>query len=121
MKRIVDTSKLCLGHEGAGVITEIGRDVQGFQVGDRVMFFSSGTLTSHLDISPTRCLRLEEEISFEVASSLPFSYAAAFLAVVEFGRIQKDAVGFASLIHFLLAHANPGFSRSSCCILFNLT
>ncbi|KAI8253820.1 Fumagillin dodecapentaenoate synthase [Colletotrichum sp. SAR 10_77] len=32
VKRIVDTSKLCLGHEGAGVITEVGRDVQGFQV-----------------------------------------------------------------------------------------
>ncbi|KAF4818956.1 Fumagillin dodecapentaenoate synthase [Colletotrichum siamense] len=101
VKRIVDTSKLCLGHEGAGVITEVGRDVQGFRVGDRVMFLSSGALTSHLDISPTRCLRLEEETSFEIASSLPFSYAAAFLAVVEFGRIQKDAV---VLLHFVQSH-----------------
>ncbi|KAI8210667.1 Fumagillin dodecapentaenoate synthase [Colletotrichum sp. SAR 10_76] len=101
VKRIVDTSKLCLGHEGAGVITEVGRDVQGFQVGDRVMFLSSGTFTSHLDISPTRCLRLGEELPFEVASSMPFSYAAAFMAVVEFGRIQKDAV---VLLHFIQSH-----------------
>ncbi|KAH9238002.1 hypothetical protein K456DRAFT_33437 [Colletotrichum gloeosporioides 23] len=101
VKHIVDTSKLCLGHEGAGVITQVGRDVQGFKAGEKIMFLSSGALASHLDISPTRCLRLEEETPFEVASYLPFSYAAAFLAVVEFGRIQKNAV---VLLRFVQSH-----------------
>ncbi|KAG6359882.1 hypothetical protein INS49_010935 [Diaporthe citri] len=92
VKSVVDPSALVLGQEGAGVVIQVGADVQGFKVGDKVMFFSEGALASHLNISPEFCLRLDNSIPFELAASIPLAYTTAYLTVVDFGRIHEGAI-----------------------------
>lgn len=90
----VNTSSLRLGHEGAGVVTQVGDNVQGnIRVGDKVMFCSEGAIASDVDVSPARCLRFDDSTTpFEIAASLPLACVTAYLAVVELGRIPKHAV-----------------------------
>lgn len=90
----VDNNSLQLGQEGSGIVAQVGSNVRGnIRVGDRVLFMSKGAITSHLDITPARCLRLGDSTTpFEVAATLPLAFVTACLAVVELGRIPKDAV-----------------------------
>lgn len=90
----VNTSSLRLGHEGTGVVTQVGDNVQGnIRVGDKVMFCSEGAIASDVDVSPARCLRFDDSTTpFEIAASLPLACVTTYLAVVELGRIPKHAV-----------------------------
>lgn len=57
------------------------------------MFLSAGAMASHVDISPVQCLQLDDSTTpFEVAASLPLACMTAYLAVIELGRIPKNAV-----------------------------
>ncbi|KAH6699783.1 hypothetical protein BKA61DRAFT_582953 [Leptodontidium sp. MPI-SDFR-AT-0119] len=102
---ISNPSILCLGQEGAGRVTQIGRDVRDLKVGDRIMFLSEVAVASHLDISPARCLRLDKNVPFKLGASMPLACVTATLAVVEFGRIQQGANVLMSFVHNHLCFA----------------
>lgn len=61
----------CLGSEAAGVIEEVGRDVTGFAVGDRVGYNSGplGAYSTERNFPVARLLKLPEGVSDEVAAA----------------------------------------------------
>jgi len=106
------------GHELAGTISAVGRDVRRFKVGDRVTvpfvsgcghcmecrsgnqqvceeqfqpgFTHWGSFAEYvaIDYADQNLVLLPEEISYETAASLGCRFATSFRAVVDQGRLQ---------------------------------
>jgi alcohol dehydrogenase len=106
------------GHELAGTIAAIGRDVRRFKVGDRVTvpfvsgcghcmecrsgnsqvceeqfqpgFTHWGSFAEYvaIDYADQNLVHLPEEVSYETAASLGCRFATSFRAVVDQGRLQ---------------------------------
>ena len=66
---IVPENQHLLGLEGAGTIRRIGKKVETFHVGQRVMVFEKGTFANRIIATTERTFALPESLSFEV---LPF-------------------------------------------------
>lgn len=61
---------LVIGQEAAGIITAVGEDVIGFNVGDRVTYASvMGAYTSERNIKTDRLIKIPSSISYEEAAS----------------------------------------------------
>lgn len=105
-----------LGHEYAGIVEEVGKDVQNFKKGDRVvtppnhacgscadcrrgssnLCFAGGTfmggygryaLVSHADVNMTR---LPDEVDFIEAASMGCRYITAYHGVLDQGQLKAD-------------------------------
>ena len=77
------------GSECAGVIAAVGADVCGLAVGDRVVGSGWGGLFADVANLPARTVRkMPEKLSFEEAAVFPVSYATAWHALVDRGRLQ---------------------------------
>jgi NADPH2:quinone reductase len=60
-----------IGVEAAGVIEDVGQDVTGFAVGDRVAYFSSlGAYAERRLINAENLIKLPEDISFDQAAAI---------------------------------------------------
>ena len=77
-----------LGQEAAGEVDAVGPGVTRFRLGMRVVGHVSGAL-AEMAIGPaTELLRLPDQVSFEVAASLPIAYLTASLALVHKAKLQ---------------------------------
>ncbi|KAI0127974.1 beta-ketoacyl synthase domain-containing protein [Xylariales sp. AK1849] len=76
------------GLEGCGIVRSVGPEVQHLQPGDRVVFSSSGCLSSHITLSEDRCVKLTDSISFSQAASIPYAYGIAMYALSEMGKLR---------------------------------
>ncbi|GJN68105.1 type I Iterative Polyketide synthase (PKS) [Purpureocillium lilacinum] len=93
---VLDNSTREIGLEGSGVVTEVGPGVEKLQVGDRVMYMSSGCFTTHITLSQTLCVKLDDGLTFEQGAALPCVYATAAMALVDKANLQP---GQTILIH----------------------
>ena len=85
-----------LGLEFGGVITELGPDVTGFSVGDRVMGMGRRCLQRFLVMPSEGLIPVPEHLSLEDVVTIPSAFATAHHALNKVGRItDKDRV----LIH----------------------
>ncbi|MFC9226874.1 SDR family NAD(P)-dependent oxidoreductase, partial [Streptomyces hygroscopicus] len=85
-----------LGGEGAGVVVDIGPDVAGVSVGDRVMgifdrAFGPLAVTDARMVAP-----IPAEWSFRQAAAVPVAYLTAWYGLVELGRLR---CGESVLVH----------------------
>jgi NADPH:quinone reductase-like Zn-dependent oxidoreductase len=84
---------LTLGHDAAGVITQIGKNVKHLKVGDqvyaRVADFSIGTFAEYIAINEKDVALKPKNISMEEAASIPLVALTAWQALVEIGNVQK--------------------------------
>ncbi len=96
---------IIIGSDIAGEVAEIGPGVQGWAVGDRVLIdplpvsgegapkgmigemYDGGRAEYCLAWAP-QLVRLPEEVSFEVAASLPLAYATAHRMMVTIGQVK---------------------------------
>jgi NADPH:quinone reductase-like Zn-dependent oxidoreductase len=77
------------GGEIAGVIDSVGDEVEGWQVGDRVIaMLGHGGLAEQVIADPHRLYRLPEGRSFAEGSALLLTYATTIHALVDRGRIR---------------------------------
>ena len=85
------------GYEVSGVIHSIGDDVQGFEIGQRVVgLMRTGGQASHVVTDASRTLPIPDEISLEAAASMPVTYITAHHMLHHLGNLkQTDSV----LIH----------------------
>ncbi len=69
-----------IGAEGAGIITEVGSDVQNFQVGDRVSYSGSplGAYSSQRILHTKDLLKVPPNIDLEVAATLMIKGLTAY-------------------------------------------
>lgn len=77
------------GSECAGVVDATGNEVRDFAVGDRVVASGWGGMFASAVNLPARTVRrMPQALSFEEAAVFPVSYATAWHALVDRGRLQ---------------------------------
>ncbi|GLQ06048.1 NADPH:quinone oxidoreductase family protein [Sneathiella chinensis] len=76
------------GMEGAGVIQDLGAGVQGFRVGDRVLFRGkTGALASLADVPVDHVSALPERLSFEEGAAFGVTFSTAYIALARRGQL----------------------------------
>ncbi|WP_342331573.1 NADP-dependent oxidoreductase [Pedobacter sp. FW305-3-2-15-E-R2A2] len=84
---------LILGHDVAGVITQVGKNVQQFKIGDeiysRVADFRIGTFAEYIAINESDVALKPKSISMEEAASIPLVALTAWQALVEKANLKK--------------------------------
>ncbi len=86
-----------LGLEVAGTIEEIGSDVSGWKVGDRVMsLVGGGGYAEYAVAYACHLMPIPESMSFEEAACVNESYITAFLNVFMLGNLQD---GQTAILH----------------------
>ncbi len=86
-----------VGYEVAGTVTEVGAQVEGFSVGQRVIGSTKfGGYASEVAIPVDCAFGLPDELSFEQGAAIPVNYATAWAGLVDYGNLQP---GGRVLIH----------------------
>ncbi len=89
-----------LGWEGAGIITEIGSNVNSFKIGDEVMvmpnFMEGGTYAEYVAVNEQEVVPKPKAISFNEAATVPFSIGTSYTSLIEDVQLTK---GQKLLIH----------------------
>ncbi|RDL31344.1 Uncharacterized protein BP5553_09553 [Venustampulla echinocandica] len=87
-----------IGTECSGIITAIGRKVLGdeFAVGDRVCAMAEGSFATHIRCKATSVSKIRDDMSFEVAATMPVVWSTAYYSLIDLGRLCK---GDTVLIH----------------------
>lgn len=84
---------LILGHDVAGVITKVGKNVTKYKVGDavyaRVADHRIGTLAEFIAVDEKDVALKPKNISIEEAASIPLVALTAWQALVETAKLQK--------------------------------
>jgi NADPH:quinone reductase-like Zn-dependent oxidoreductase len=91
---------LGLGLDAAGVVEEVGCDVTGFTIGDKVYgvpnFPGSGGYTEYLAAKAVNFKPMPKNISFNEAGALPSCALIAWNGIIDLGKVQP---GQRILIH----------------------
>lgn len=84
---------LVLGHDAAGIVTQVGKKVKGFKVGDHVYTrpadFHIGTFAEYIAVNENDVALKPVNVSMEEAASIPLVVLTAWQALVEIGKLQK--------------------------------
>lgn len=84
---------LILGHDVAGVVTQVGANVRSFKVGDEVYARPAdrriGAFAEYIAINERDVARKPSNISMEEAASIPLVGLTAWQALVEKANLQK--------------------------------
>jgi NADPH:quinone reductase-like Zn-dependent oxidoreductase len=87
---LIEGGSLGWGIEGSGVVTAVGSEVTSLKVGDRIMTLTSDFLCSERVITPDRCVKIPNTLSFEAAATMPCVYATVIHCLLKVGRLQND-------------------------------
>jgi len=83
---------LGLGLDAAGVVEEVGADVKGFAIGDKVYgvpnFPGGGGYTEYLAAKAGNFERMPNNISFNEAGALPSCALIAWNGIIDLGKVQ---------------------------------
>jgi acyl transferase domain-containing protein/NADPH:quinone reductase-like Zn-dependent oxidoreductase/acyl carrier protein len=85
-----------LGMELAGVVTDVGTEVQDLQPGDEVIAFAPASFASRARTPASAVVRKPEEWSFEAATTVPTTFFTGYYALHYLARLQP---GERVLIH----------------------
>ncbi|WP_443732382.1 SpnB-like Rossmann fold domain-containing protein, partial [Streptomyces hygroscopicus] len=85
-----------IGTEGAGVVTEVGPEVEGLAVGDRVMGLFSGSFGPLATADARTVIRFPKHWSFSTAAGVPVAYLTALYALQDLGDVRP---GETVLVH----------------------
>jgi acyl transferase domain-containing protein/NADPH:quinone reductase-like Zn-dependent oxidoreductase/NAD(P)-dependent dehydrogenase (short-subunit alcohol dehydrogenase family)/acyl carrier protein len=85
-----------LGLECAGIVRSLGPGVDHLAVGDRVMAFAPGSLSTRVVTIAEAVAPIPPEVSFPEAATIPVTFVTAIYAL---GRLAKLAPGEHVLIH----------------------
>ncbi|MGQ0842401.1 beta-ketoacyl synthase N-terminal-like domain-containing protein, partial [Actinokineospora sp.] len=85
-----------LGSEAAGVVVEIGPDVRGIAVGERVLGLVAGGFGSVVVVDERNVIRVPQGWSWEAAASVPVVFLTAYFGLVDLAGLRP---GEKVLIH----------------------
>lgn len=77
-----------IGGEGAGEVTAVGKEVTGFQVGDKVMGRCTGAFSDYALMEAAEAMPKPDRLSWEEAACLPLTFMVAFDMLVLQGRLK---------------------------------
>lgn len=81
-----------LGFEAAGVVEAVGEGVDGFSVGDEVVWSGTGAQRERSLVKAAKARLKPANVPFEQAAVLPVAASAAFSALVQAGVGAQDVV-----------------------------
>jgi len=81
-----------LGFEAAGVVEAVGEGVEGFAVGDEVVWSGTGAQRERSVVQATHARVKPANVPFEQAAVLPVAAASAFSSLVQAGVGTEDVV-----------------------------
>ena len=91
---------ITLGFDAAGVVTAVGGEVAGFELGDEVCFYAEfargGTYAEFVAVDASQVAKKPRTASFAAAAALPMAGQAAWTALIETGQVER---GMRVLIH----------------------
>ncbi|KAL7815980.1 polyketide synthase [Trichoderma aethiopicum] len=85
-----------LGVECSGVVSRIGAHVRSLKVGHRVCAMSLGAYSTYSRCLETSAAVIPDDMSFEVAASIPVVYCTAYYGIMDLARLEH---GEKILIH----------------------
>ena len=86
-----------LGGEVSGVIDQIGKDVQGLSIGEKIMGLSlNGSYSSQVCIDADSIISLPDNFKLDEAAAFPVAYITAYMMMFDLGNLQD---GDTFLIH----------------------
>ncbi len=77
-----------LGNEAAGIITELGNDVKGLSVGQKVLVFGYPSYCEQMAVAGSRVIPLPESVNLDEAAALPIIYLTAYHMLHTVKRIK---------------------------------
>ncbi|KAH6662359.1 hypothetical protein B0J14DRAFT_288058 [Halenospora varia] len=93
---IVPENEHLLGLEGAGIIKQVGKSVEWFSPGQRVLFHNKGAFANRLQLPASKCHLIPNSISFEDAATMPSVHLVTIYGLLHKADLQK---GQRVLIH----------------------
>ncbi|QDX31003.1 type I polyketide synthase [Dickeya poaceiphila] len=84
------------GTEAAGVVMEVGPEVTGFNIGDRVMVLTEGAFGPTVIADQTMTFHLPEDWTFAQAAGVPIVFLTAYYALTQLASLRS---GERVLIH----------------------
>ncbi len=79
------------GMEVAGVVTQLGEDVTGVRIGDRVMSMCGyGAFAEEICISAAMAFPVRDDVDFRTAAIIPITYGTTYHALVDRAALQHD-------------------------------
>ena len=80
-----------LGGEVSGVIDEIGKDVTGLSLGQKVMGLSlAGSYSSQVCINADSIIPLPYNFKLDEAAAFPVAYITAYMMIFDLGNLQEN-------------------------------
>lgn len=97
-----------MGFECSGVVSRLGAGAanQGFKIGDRVAMLLRGHYSSKVRLHWTGAVHIPEDMTFEIAASIPMSFTTAYVSLFDMANLRK---GESVLIHA----ASGGFGQAA--------
>ena len=78
-----------IGHDVAGVVTQVGAKVNKFKIGDEVFASCKGTFAEFITINENELALKPKNITMEEAASIPLVGLTAWQVLVEKGNLKK--------------------------------
>jgi acyl transferase domain-containing protein/acyl carrier protein len=79
-----------LGLEFAGTIKAVGQDVEGYQIGQRVLGFGPASFSRQVLTQPSAIALIPEHMSAEAAATIPSTFFTAYYALDYLARLQPN-------------------------------
>ena len=77
------------GSEAAGVIIELGPNIKGFEIGDRVMAIPGvGAMAEQVCVPASGLRKIPESMNFKTASGFPMVYSTSYYALKQRANLQ---------------------------------
>jgi len=94
LKQMLDFEfPIILGWDVAGTISEIGQNVSGYSVGDRVFArpetTNQGTYAEYVPVDAHLLAPMPDSMTYEEAAAIPLAGLTAWQCLVDFGEIKK--------------------------------
>ncbi|KVE24367.1 beta-ketoacyl synthase [Burkholderia singularis] len=77
-----------IGMELSGRVVRVGRDVDGFSVGDAVLGFASAAFATRVRTRASALAHKPSQLSFEEAATIPTTFFTAYYALAELARLR---------------------------------
>lgn len=78
-----------IGHDLAGVVTQVGAKVSRFKIGDEVFASCKGTFAEFISVRENELSLKPKNISMEAAASIPLVGLTAWQVLIEKGNLKK--------------------------------
>lgn len=89
-----DAGSDCLSHEAAGTVTRVGLAVEGLVIGDDVVLITGDErnhcFRSLARVDQTLVVKLPKNVSFQIAASLPLTYATVLYGLGDIAGLSGD-------------------------------